>query len=283
MHSTFRVLGSFFGIALLASAYILPARAQAPRPGGLGEYVEQRLFDAMCPVRQDAFAKRVFAEYGAVFAADKVRLPDRCVFANESEVQQFQQQLSIKNAVVHGTRIELQRPAMDALLEVLNEAATRKIEITPLDGPVAARRSYTDTIRIWNSRFLPALDYWTANGKLTVDEANAARSMDIRKQIEKVMEWEAKGAYFSTNFSRSIFSSTAPPGTSQHLALVALDIVEHDNPELREILARHGWFQTVRDDVTHFTYLGVPETELPTRGLRSVVINGFTFWLPNVD
>ena len=65
--------------------------------------------------------------------------------------------------------------------------------------------------------------------------------------------------------------------------MIALDIQEHDNADLRDILARHGWYQTVKDDVTHFTYLGIPEAELPARGLRLVAIESSKFWVPNID
>jgi hypothetical protein len=279
-------LGFYVNIAVFSFAIfsLFPSRTFAqPATPKLGQYVERRLFDAICPVRESVVARRVFAEYGAVFVADNVRIPDKCVFSNEAEVQEFQQTLSIKNAVVRGVRIELQKAAMDSLMEVIIEANSRNLQLTPLDGSIAARRSYTDTVRIWNSRFLPALDHWISGGKLTVADANEARSLDVHRQVEKVMDWESKGIFFSTNFTRSIFSSTAPPGTSQHLTLIALDIQEHDNPELRDILARHGWYQTVKDDVTHFTFLGVPESELPARGLRLTAINSCKFWLPDVD
>ena len=55
------------------------------------------------------------------------------------------------------------------------------------------------------------------------------------------------------------------------------------NPRVRAILARHGWFQTVLSDLPHFTYLGLAEDELPQHGLKRVVVNGQTFWIPNVD
>src|SRR5512141_3225966 len=119
----------------------------------LGDYVQRRLFDAICPVRESPVAKRAFAEYGAVFAAENVRLPAKCVFADEAEVQQFQKTLVIKDAVIRGFRVELQKAAMESLLEALAEANSKNIQLTPLDGTIAGRRSYFETVRIWNSRF----------------------------------------------------------------------------------------------------------------------------------
>jgi hypothetical protein len=51
---------------------------------------------------------------------------------------------------------------------------------------------------------------------------------------------------------------------------------------VREILAKHGWFQTVLSDLPHFTFLGLKEKDLPKNGLKSVVVDGQTFWIPNV-
>jgi len=47
-------------------------------------------------------------------------------------------------------------------------------------------------------------------------------------------------------------------------------------------MARHGWFQTVLQDLPHFTFLGVREKELRARGLRRVEECGQAFWIPNI-
>ncbi len=237
-----------------------------------------------CPTGTDAIARRVFTEYGAMFAAvSTVRLPDTCIFNSEKEVVDYQRTLKIKTAVVGLVTIELQEEAMDALLQVIDEAKRANLRITPLDGSIAARRSYADTVRIWNSRFLPALSHWVKRGKISHSEAKAARALPGPKQVEKVMEWESRRWFFSTNFSQSIFSSTAPPGTSQHLSLTAFDVVEYGNRRIRSILNEHGWFQTVASDAPHFTYLGVAETELPMRGLKPVMRGGYKYWVTKMD
>ncbi|MFO1528192.1 MAG: hypothetical protein U1F77_00335 [Kiritimatiellia bacterium] len=63
--------------------------------------------------------------------------------------------------------------------------------------------------------------------------------------MPEILKLEQKGLYFAPDFKRSILHSVAPPGASQHIALLALDITEHDNPRVRQILAAHGWFQTI--------------------------------------
>ena len=51
---------------------------------------------------------------------------------------------------------------------------------------------------------------------------------------------------------------------------------------VRQVLARHGWFQTVKSDLPHFTFLGVAEMDLPYLGLRRVEVRAQAFWVPNV-
>ena len=53
-------------------------------------------------------------------------------------------------------------------------------------------------------------------------------------------------------------------------------------PRVREILAKHGWFQTVLSDLPHFTFLGLKEKDLSKNGLKNVEVDGQTFWIPNV-
>ena len=104
--------------------------------------------------------------------------------------------------------------------------------------------------------------------------------MPVSSQVARVVEWESRGMYFSTNRTRSIFSSVAPPGTSQHLSLLAFDVEQDNDRLIRNTLNRHGWYQTVAGDTPHFTYLGLPEIELPKRGLVPVCRSGHTYWVP---
>lgn len=234
-----------------------------------------------CPAGVDEVVGRVFAEYGSIFAAsESVTAPPTCLFTSEEEVQKFQRTLKTKTGNIGGVTIELQTAAMDALLRAVSEAESRGLSITPLDGEIAGKRSFEDTVRIWNSRFMPALNYWTRRGKITPKSADNALKMPIPEQVVQVFEWEAKGIYFSTGKNRPIMSSVAPPGTSQHLSLLAFDIEQQVNRKVREILNRNGWYQTVVNDSPHFTYLGVPETELPKRGLRAVYRGGYKYWVP---
>ena len=97
-----------------------------------------------------------------------------------------------------------------------------------------------------------------------------------------VLELEENGLYFAKDLSKSIIYSVAPPGTSQHLSMLALDVAEFDDKDVRALLIEHKWFQTVVSDLPHFTYLGVREDELADLGLKKVLSCHRTFWLPDV-
>jgi hypothetical protein len=233
--------------------------------------------------RDDPVGRRILEDYGAVFVADlSIMPPPVCIFKSEADVVRFQTEAKFKTAVIGGARIELQPAAMEALQSAREEARREGLDITPRGGTEAARRSYQDTVRLWNTRFLPALSYWMKRGRLTKEEVSRLKSLSLTDQVREVLELERDGIYFSKDFSKSILYSIAAPGTSQHIMMLALDVEQFLDARVRLILARHGWFQTVKSDLPHFTYLGLDETELPGRGLRSVTSGSQLFWIPNV-
>jgi hypothetical protein len=238
--------------------------------------------DEVCPP-SDPVARRILEEYGAIFVADKkVKPPPVCVFTNEEQVTRFQEDAGVASEVIGFDEIELQPEALKKLKKAREEAQKEGLDITPRDGAEAARRNYEDSVRLWNSRFAPALDYWLSQGRLTAEQVARLKSLPLSQQIAEVLELEKIGIYFSKDLSKSILYSIAAPGTSQHIAMLAFDVNEFENPRVREIMAKHGWFQTVLSDLPHFTFLGLKEKDLPKHGLRSVEINGQVFWIPNV-
>src|SRR5918997_2887198 len=98
---------------------------------------------------------------------------------------------------------------MDALLAARAEAQKQGLDITPRGGTEAARRSYQDTLRLWDTRFLPALTYWNKRGRLSRDEVERLRNLPLREQVREVLELEQSGIYFSKDFSKSILYSIA--------------------------------------------------------------------------
>lgn len=236
----------------------------------------------ICPP-SDPVSRRILEEYGAIFVADKkVTPPPVCIFTNEEQVTKFQDDAGFDAEVIGYDEVELQPEALKKLNKAREEARKEGLDITPRDGAEAARRNYEDSVRLWNSRFEPALDYWQSQGRLTAEQVARLRSLPLSQQIAEVLELEKTGIYFSKDLSKSILYSIAAPGTSQHIAMLAFDVNEFENPRVREIMAKHGWFQTVLSDLPHFTFLGLKEKDLPKHGLRSLEINGQVFWIPNV-
>ena len=236
----------------------------------------------VCPPT-DPVSRRILEEYGAIFMADKkVTPPPVCIFTTEEQVTKFQDDAGFEAEVIGFDEVELQPEALKKLNKAREEAQKEGLDITPRDGAEAARRNYEDSVRLWNSRFEPALDYWQSQGRLTAEQVVRLRSLPLSQQIAEVLELEKTGIYFSKDLSKSILYSIAAPGTSQHIAMLAFDVNEFENPRVREIMAKHGWFQTVLSDLPHFTFLGLKEKDLPKHGLRSLEINGQVFWIPNV-
>ena len=238
--------------------------------------------EKICP-QSDKVARRILEEYGAIFVATKkVKTPPVCLFTSEAEVAKFQDEADYITEKISYADVELQPEAMKTLLKARKDAIKEGLDITPRDGAEAARRSYEDSMQLWDTRFLPALDHWLAQGRLTEAEVARLKSLPLKEQIAEVLELEKSGVYFSKDLSKSILYSIAAPGASQHIAMLAFDVSEFDNPRVREILGKHGWFQTVLSDLPHFTFLGLKEKDLPKNGLKSVVVDGQTFWIPNV-
>ncbi|HYN26512.1 MAG TPA: hypothetical protein VES69_15930 [Pyrinomonadaceae bacterium] len=259
-----------------------------PAPASFYEALRKALkkrklnIDSICPTT-DVVARRILEEYGAIFlAVKKVTPPPVCVFTAEEQVTRFQEAAGFTTERIADAEIELQPEAMKALLKARAEAQEENLEVTPRGGAEAARRNYEDSLRLWDTRFLPALEYWLGQGRLTAEQVLRLRNLPLHDQIAEVLELERSGIFFSKDLSKSILYSIGAPGTSQHVAMLALDVTEFDNPRVREILAKHGWFQTVLSDLPHFTFLGLKQKDLPKHGLKSVEADGQIFWIPNV-
>ena len=243
-----------------------------------------RFFDnlpAELVVGDDPAERRLLREYGAVFLArGGVVPPTRVIFKDEEEVASFQSGLDVAVSEIGGFRMELQAVAMSRLLEAGDEADAVGLSITPR-GADSARRNYHGTVNLWHSRVEPALIHWVDKGRMQPEQADFIRSLPPHKQVAEVLKLEEDGIYFAKDLSKSIIYSVAPPGASQHLAMLAFDVAEFDNPDVRRILAKHFWYQTVVSDLPHFTYLGIDESDLSDLGLKNVTHLEREFWIPN--
>lgn len=230
----------------------------------------------------DGVGKRMLAEYGSIFVARGGAMPPSVVvFKDEAAVATFQSGVKGTNEKIGGSTVELQAPAMAALKAAVTEATSAGLTITPR-GSDASKRDYAGTVTNWASRVDPGLDHWTRNGRITAEDARRIRALSPFEQVSEIFKLEAQGIYFAKDLSKSIIYSVAPPGTSQHLSMLALDVSEHENAKVRQILARHGWYQTVVSDLPHFTFLGVRDTDLPRLGLKKKSDGGRTYWIPDI-
>jgi hypothetical protein len=230
----------------------------------------------------DEAGRLLLREYGAVFLARNGAVPPKkVVFKDEADVTAFQSTLKRSIEQIGGLNVELQTAAMTALKEAQAEARQSNLTISPR-GADSSRRGYDQTVSLWASRVNPGFTHWVGKGRVTAAEANRIKALSPYQQVPEILRLERDNIFFARDLSKSIIYSVAPPGTSQHLSMLALDVKEFENANVRSILAKHGWFQTVVSDLPHFTYIGVPESELSGLGLKKVINGGRVFWIPDI-
>lgn len=234
------------------------------------------------PAGQDALYAVVMRNYGATFVARPgLKLPEQALFDKPAQVRAYQKSLPLKQARMGAYRVTLQKDALEALMAARKDAEQLHLKISPV-GDIASLRTYEDTERIWRKYLEKGLGYWVGRKKMTAAEAAAILASPPRKQLNTVLALEQKGYYLHANRMHSLLNLAAPPGGSQHISGLALDVEEHKNPKVRAILNRHGFYQTVLHDTPHFIYLGRSEKELPDLGLTPVVSDGRQFWVPDI-
>ncbi|MBD2353053.1 D-alanyl-D-alanine carboxypeptidase family protein [Tolypothrix sp. FACHB-123] len=180
-------------------------------------------------------------KYGAVFVNQEpeIKLPKKVILANEQETKEFQSTLAMIK--INGTKdCYLQQAAGLAL----NKAKTiQKIPLKSGYGSGDCTRTFSTNLRFWQKY------------------AN-------KRTLEKVRQGK----------ETAILSIVAPPGTSQHLWGLAIDL-RLSSQKQRQALNQNGWFQTVEGDTPHWTYLGLTESQLPQFGFQKKLIRGITYWI----
>lgn len=229
----------------------------------------------------DDAGRLLLREYGAVFLARNGAIPPmKVVFRDEADVTAFQSTLQRSSESIAGIAVELQAAAMSALQKARAEAQQFGLSISPRSAD-SARRGYNQTVSLWASRVNPGFVYWVGKGRVTKAEASRIKALSPYDQVSEILRLEQSNIFFAKSLDKSIIYSVAPPGTSQHLSMLALDVEQNENARVRAILAKYGWFQTVVSDLPHFTYIGVKETELAGLGLKQVQNGGRSFWIPD--
>jgi hypothetical protein len=275
------VAALLFGIAAIAQ--LSPAQgAQAGNEEGKARFLASLPHGFQIPPESDEVSTRLLAYYGAVLVARGGATPPPVImFADEDAVTNWQASLMTATTTINKTVVELQSVALGAFVAAKSEAQAANFDITP-QGANPAKRDYLETVKLWKSRVDPGLAHWVAAGRISTSEARRIRNLSPSEQVPEIFLLENRGLFFAADFSRTILSSVAPPGASQHISMLAIDINEHENVAVRAILAEHGWYQTALLDTPHFTYLGVSEQDLPALGLHKVNLAGRDYWIPDL-
>jgi len=225
--------------------------------------------------------KKVKKEYGALWTnkSPKIKLPPRFIFNSQLELSQYQKKLDLRTHPRYPECV-LQRDALENLLLAEKEALNNRIKISPR-GKDSCLRSYQKTLELWLSRVEPNLEYYLKNHKISKEEALLIKNAKTKKQVELILSLEKeRNLLFDKYRKTSILRSVAAPGTSQHLSGLAFDLKEYNNPKTRKIMNKFGWYQTVIDDIPHFTYLAFnPEFAPEQYELVKVLKNNFEYWI----
>ena len=188
-----------------------------------------------------SFEYTLLRAYGAAFVnkdAD-IKLPAKVIFANEDETREFQSTLSM-GRVDNTNDCYLQEHAAEALNKARSQAT---IPLKSGYGTSDCTRTFETNTRFW---------YKYANNST----------------LEKVRQGK----------NTAILGLVAPPGASQHLWGLAIDL-HVSNSVQKQALNRNGWFQTVENDIPHWTYLGQSQEKLIELGFKNKVVRGVTYWV----
>ncbi len=188
----------------------------------------------------NTYERIILGAYGAVFLNYEpgVILPPKVKFDSAQETKKFQDTLTL-GKVTNTNNCYLQKVAADALNKAISQ-----VRIPLKSGfPGDCTRDFATNLRFWKKY------------------ANNNTLEQVRQGKEK-----------------RILGIVAPPGTSQHLWGLAIDLRVTSQIQ-RKALRENGWFQTVENDDPHWTYMGLAEEYLPQFGFQKKVLRGITYWL----
>jgi LAS superfamily LD-carboxypeptidase LdcB len=189
----------------------------------------------------DSYEYILLRAYGAPFVnlEPTITLPRKVVFKNHQETQEFQASLT-KGKVANTNNCYLQKSAADALNKARSQARFR---LKSGYGTSDCMRNFATTARFWK-------------------KYTNSRTLDLVKLGKE----------------KRILGTVAPPGTSQHLWGLAIDLKVTNNKQI-QALNKNGWYRTVEYDVPHWSYVGYPPEKLPSLGFKKKLIGKTTYWL----
>ncbi|WP_414623610.1 D-alanyl-D-alanine carboxypeptidase family protein [Calothrix sp. CCY 0018] len=189
----------------------------------------------------DSYEYILLRAYGAPFVnlQSTIKLPKKVVFANDKETKEFQD--TITKGKVAGTRnCYLQKSAADALNKARSQA---KFRLKSGYATSDCIRNFATTTRFWR-------------------KYTNSRTLDLVKEGKETR----------------ILGTVAPPGASQHLWGLAIDLGVNNQKQIAA-LNKNGWFRTVEYDVPHWSYVGYPPKKLVDLGFNKKIIRGVTYWV----
>ncbi|NJM71981.1 MAG: peptidase M15 [Scytonema sp. RU_4_4] len=179
--------------------------------------------------------------YGSAFVNQMpaIKLPPKVLFTNDQETKQFQLTLTM-GKVNNASHCDLQKSAADAL----NQARAQvQIPLKSGYGASDCTRSFATNLRFWKK--------YANNNTL--------------EQVRQGKETKILGI-------------VAPPGASQHLWGLAIDL-RVSNEAQKQALNQNGWYRTVEYDVLHWTYVGLPPEKLTEFGFQNKIVGGINYWV----
>src|SRR5262249_10236252 len=151
------------------------------------------------------------------------------VFPGPEEVEGFQKSLRASRGTFGEFEVVLQTEAIEALTRASDRlvVAGKQLSARAADS---GGRSYEDTVRLWTRNVTTGVEHWQGEGLLSAERVLEIQRLSPNDQIELILEMEERdGLFFGTFFDKSILHSVAAPGASQHLSLLAFDVLDYQD------------------------------------------------------
>lgn len=189
----------------------------------------------------DSYEYILLRAYGAPFVnlQSTIKLPKKVFFNNDKETKEYQATIT-KGKVADTKNCYLQKSAADALNKAHSQARFRLKSGYATSDCI---RNFATTARFWR-------------------KYTNSRTLDLVKKGKETR----------------ILGIVAPPGASQHLWGLAIDLRVRNKKQIAA-LNKNGWYRTVEYDVPHWSYVGYPPQKLIELGFNKKIIRGITYWV----
>ncbi|MGB6297583.1 MAG: D-alanyl-D-alanine carboxypeptidase family protein [Rivularia sp. (in: cyanobacteria)] len=219
-----------------------PTPTATPKPLTAKERFIAALKNKFSTIPQpDSYEYILLRAYGAPFVNSEptIKLPKKVFFNNDKETKEYQDTIT-KGKVADTKNCYLQKSAADALNKAHSQARFRLKSGYATSDCI---RNFATTARFWR-------------------KYTNSRTLDLVKKGKETR----------------ILGIVAPPGASQHLWGLAIDLRIRNKKQIAA-LNKNGWYRTVEYDVPHWSYVGYPPQKLIELGFNKKIIRGITYWV----